>query len=70
MEILSQILRKEHRQADLTLDEDEDFVYMRHRGKLIATFIAFTVPIKMLWNTADEYLAKEVKDNGNYISGR
>ena len=56
MEILTRALRPDHRKFGLTLDEDEDFLYLRHNGIKVATFLAYTITVPALWQACDEYL--------------
>lgn len=56
-QVLSQALRKEHREAGLYLDEEDDhFLYLKRDGKRLAAFHAPTVTVVAILNEADKHL--------------
>jgi hypothetical protein len=54
-EILTTVLKPEHREAGLYLDEDEDFVYLKHGDKTLATWYGRSVTPTQIWEAADTY---------------
>lgn len=54
--ILTKLLRQEHRDIGLTLEEDEDFVYLVRAGHTVATFSATGATIESIIREADQHL--------------
>lgn len=55
-EILSKILKLEHRNIGLTLEENEDFVYLVKNGHTIAVFSSRGATIEEVLHEADQQL--------------
>ncbi len=53
-DILSQALKKEHRDAGLYLKEDEDFLYLKRGDEIKATFNSRRATIEEILKAADE----------------
>ena len=56
MEILTVLLKHEHRKAGLYLTEDEDFLYLKRGEKVLAVFSAYGATVKGVWQEADKHL--------------
>jgi len=55
-EVLTAALKPEHRDAGLYLEEDEDFVYLKHGNKVEGIWYGRTVTVAKIWALADKYL--------------
>lgn len=55
-EILTQSLKKHHRQAGLYLEEDDDFVYLKKGDKALKVFSSKGVTFQDIWEEADKYV--------------
>jgi len=54
MEILTKLLRHDHRASELYMDEDEDFVYLMRGSKILKVFSAEGATVKDLLDEADK----------------
>ena len=50
------ILKPEHYEAGLTIEDDEDCVYLKRGEKAMATWCSTAAPVVELWAEADKYL--------------
>jgi hypothetical protein len=57
---LNAILPYNHRQAGMSLDEDEDFLYLYHEGKRVAIWNSRAVTIIEILKEADRYLCHDL----------
>jgi len=57
---LNAILLYDHRKAGLSLDEDEDFLYLYHEGKRVAIWNSRAVTIIEILKEADRYLCHDL----------
>lgn len=55
MEILTRALKQAHREAGLSLEEDEDFLYLKRGARTLATFLAST-NLEPVLAEADKYI--------------
>ncbi len=55
---LDRILKREHRQAGLYLDEDEDFVYLKQGDKVLGVWNATKATAETIIAAADRRLAE------------
>lgn len=55
MEILTALLRKEHREAGLYLEEDDHLLYLMGGGKILAFWWATSVTVQEVWEEADKW---------------
>ncbi len=57
---LTKILKPQHRQTGLYLEEDEDFLYLKCIGvsKTLATFSTRGATIESIWEEADKWTLK------------
>ena len=55
-EILGKLLKPEHSAIGLTLEEDEDFVYLIKNGHTLAIFSSKNVTIQSIIQEADQHL--------------
>lgn len=69
--IINRILKQEHKDAGLTLEEDEHFVYLR-RIETLAVWSALGVTIHEIQHTADRYVHPGIEfcKQGNIIDNR
>ena len=80
MELLTVTLKPAHREAGLYLEEDEDFVYLKDKGKMLSTWHGRVVTIDQIWEVADQYLGRtcwkcghkgtDVREEPTHILGR
>jgi len=57
-EALNQILKLEHRQAGFSLDEDEDFLYLKRGSKVVAVWNAKKATADIAVAEADRQMAE------------
>jgi hypothetical protein len=58
---LNNILTKEQEEAGLTLDDDEDIVYLRYKEKVIAVWSATKITQPLIRVKAQDYLDNWIK---------
>ena len=56
--IITKILKDYQRQAGLSLDEDEDRLYLKHKDTVIACFSAYGATIESIQHEADQWLSE------------
>jgi hypothetical protein len=56
MKVLTEVLRPEHREAGLYLEEDDHTVYLKQGGEVLARWSATGATIAPIWNEADKYV--------------
>lgn len=56
MQILTQALRPEHREAGLYLEEDDHVLYLKQGDEVLARWSATGATIASIWNEADKYI--------------
>lgn len=56
MEILSQVLRPEHREAGLYLGEDDHVLYLKRGDEVLARWSATGTTIDLILDKADRYI--------------
>jgi len=56
VEILTQILKLEHREAGLHLEEDDHIVYLKRGNEVLGTWSATGAIMSSIWDEADKYL--------------
>lgn len=61
--ITKHILKPEHEAQGLSLEDDEDFAYLRHGKQTLAVFNATTVTVKTILDEADKHISKGGKGN-------
>ena len=54
--IITKILKDYQRQAGLSLDEDEDRLYLKHGDTVVACFSAYGATIDSVQREADQWL--------------
>ena len=54
--LLDRVLRQEHKDAGLYLIETEDFLFLKKKGKVLATFSAVGATIESIQHEADQIL--------------
>lgn len=57
-EVLSAALTEEQRQQGFSLEEEEDFVNLLHKGKVVAVFCSIAVTIATIRQEADKLTLK------------
>lgn len=55
MKILTQVLRPEHREADLYLEEDDHTLYLKRGDEILAKWSTTGASRDSIWNAADKY---------------
>lgn len=64
MEILTQVLKPEHREAGLYLEEDDHTLYLKQGNEVLARWWATSATVTSIWNEADKYIhSKEEVNN-------
>ena len=63
-EALNRILKPEHRQAGFSLDEDEDFLYLKQGDKVVATWNANYATADVAIAEADRQIAQVSQQEG------
>jgi len=56
MEILTEVLRPQHREAGLYLEEDDHTVYLKQGDEVLARWPATGATIASIWNETDKYV--------------
>ncbi|MBA7568823.1 hypothetical protein ES708_10558 [subsurface metagenome] len=56
MQILTAILKEEHRQQGLYLEEDDHFLYLKRGQRLLAKFSATGATVGEIQKEADKYI--------------
>lgn len=55
MKVLTEVLRPEHREVGLYLEEDDHTVYLKQADEVLARWSATGTTIASIWNEADKY---------------
>ena len=63
-EALSRILKPEHKQAGFSLDDDEDFLYLKRGNKVVAVWNATQATADIAIAEADRQMAKDSGQEG------
>jgi len=62
VEILTQLLRPEHREAGLHLEEDVHIIYLKRGDEVLGRWSATGATMSSIWDEADKY-SKECPSN-------
>lgn len=58
-EILDRALLPRHKGAGLYLEDEEDFLYIKRDGKILATFVSITVTYEIIHDACDTIINRE-----------
>jgi len=63
-EALNRILKPKHKQAGFSLDDDEDFLYLKRGNKVVAVWNATRATPEVVIAEADRQMAEDSRQEG------